>query len=303
MKYKIQKFESGGAMVATYTPMARYDSSAPVGRSQQSTKDSDSDSGDLKTVVDKKIYERLITEGGLVNDVNYFVDNLNGVEKQSLPYLQNSNITSSLQMIKDLNKLQRNKELWNTTYNTAKELGGLDEVAVGKQGEVFVKDKDSFKAISLAEYSKGRDKYNPLTVSELLRARQYDPKLVNNDSVFQVGETANGVGQIMKKVDEIIKLVGTDLTKNEQHISRSSLMAQLQELGAAKMPSQEQATKMAELKQILSTPGDQFKLTHEQSSKQGYGTVAFDYLVSSLTREEQLKLKAVAAINGTSLTD
>jgi hypothetical protein len=112
MKYKIKKMEGGGAMVAAYTPMARYDSSPPVtGSRHNSDKDSD-EKDDMQTVIDKKLYERLITSGGLVNDVNAFVDKLSRISKSgNLPYLQNNNISASLDSIKDLNKLQRNKEL------------------------------------------------------------------------------------------------------------------------------------------------------------------------------------------------
>lgn len=302
MKYKIKKMEAGGAMVATYTPMARYDSSAPVGNtSNRSDKDSDS-KDDMQTVIDKKLYERLITEGGLVNDVNYFVDKLSKISRSSnLPFLQNSNISASLESIKDLNRLQRNKELWDTTYQTAKALGGLDEVAVGKQGEVFVKEGSTFKAISLDQLNKNRDKYNPLTVSELLRARQYDPNLVNNDDVFQVGETANGTTEILKKINDIIDIVAEDTMKTEKHYSRADVEKELALLGVEKSPTAEQRSRFGTLLQMFKTPGDQFKETIETSNKYKYAKPAFDYIKSSLTKEESNKLKAVAAINGISI--
>lgn len=291
-------------MVAAYTPMARYDSSPPVtGSRNRSSKDSD-EKDDMQTVIDKKLYERLITEGGLVNDVNYFIDKMSKVTRSSnLPFLQNTNISASLENIKDLNKIQRNKELWNTTYQTAKELGGLDEVAVGKQGEVFVKDGSHFKAIGLNELAKNRDKYNPLTVSELLRARQYDPNLAYNDSIFQVGETANGTTQILKKVDDIVKLIGEHTTTTEKHFSRKTLENQLAELNVTKTPTAEQASVISSLEKMLNTPGDQFKMTQEVATK-NYGNnaqAAFNYIKSALTKEEANKLKAVAAINGKSI--
>lgn len=302
MKYQIKKMEAGGAMVATYTPMARNDSSAPIaGSRNRNDKDSES-SDDMPTVIDKETYKRLITEGGLVNDVDHFVDKLSKINRSSkLPFLQNTNISSSLENIKELNRIQQNKALWQTTYNTAKSLGGLDEVAVGKQGEVFVKDGDTFKAISLGDYDKHRNKYNPLTVSELLRARQYDPNLVNNDSVFQVGETANGMTEILTKVDNIIKLVGEHATKEESHYSRTNLESELASLGAIKAPTKEQKTKLVELARALQTPGDQFKEVNDVASKSMYTNTAYNYILSALTREEANKLRAVATINGQSV--
>lgn len=301
MKYKFNKLQGGGAMVATYTPIERSVGTAPVGSGATPTKEIKT--SEEETLLDKDIYKKLIEQGGLVNDVNAFIEKVIELESSPFAYLNKNNSSKALQLIAEVNRIKQNKELWQDTYKNAQALGGFGEVAVGKQGELFVKDKDSFKAVSLLEYSKNRDKYNPLTVSELLRARRLDPNLVNNDAIFQVGETAYGTNGILKKVEDIIKIVSEDTFKTERHYSKDTLEKQLGALKAERVPTEEQKNSIAKLQSMLSTPGEQYKVVDSSKSKDRYKQVAYDYLLSSLTQEEKNKLKAVAAINGTNIND
>lgn len=299
MKYNIYKLQGGGAMVATYTPIERSVPTAPV-TSEPSSKET-KPTGET-SILDKDIYKILI-ENGLTNDVNAFVERVAELESSPFTYTNKSNNLKALQLIAEVNRIKQNKDLWKETYENAQTLGGFGEVAVGKQGELFVKDGNSFKAVSINEYNKNRDKYNPLTVAELLRARQYDPRLVNNDAIFQVGETAYGTNEILKKVENIIKLVAEDSTKTEQHYSKEDLTKQLAALQAIKVPTEEQKNSIVKLQSMLTTPGEQYKVVQDYSSKKGYALKTMDYIASALTKEERLKLQAVASINGTTIGD
>lgn len=109
MKYEIRKMQQGGGF-ATFTPILE---SAPVvpatgGSSKSTSKESDEDSsGDLLT---KNLYSKLIGNG-LVNDVNYFVDKIAALSSGKTPFTNQSTINSSLELIKDFNRVAVNKQL------------------------------------------------------------------------------------------------------------------------------------------------------------------------------------------------
>ncbi len=125
--------------------------------------------------------------------------------------------------------------------------------------------------------------------------------MVYNDSVFQVGETAYGTNKILEKIKDTIDLVGEYHTKNERHFSKASLEEQLGQLGMIKAPTEQQKQGMFQLKQMLDTPGEQYKVVNDFTTKKRYAKDAEAYLVNALTREERNKLSAVAAINGTTI--
>ncbi len=109
MKYKIEKMQQGGGF-ATFTPIVR---SAPLPASGNTSNEKSSSAGseDTQSIIDKKMYEKLISEGGLVNDVNYFVDKISQLSSQPLAFLDSSNVNSSLELIKDFNRVSQNKKL------------------------------------------------------------------------------------------------------------------------------------------------------------------------------------------------
>lgn len=302
MKYKIEKLQQGGGF-ATFVPVVNSAPTPPSGYGQKAS-DKEGSEG-LQTLIDKKMYDALVTKGGLVNDVNAFVDKLGHSSKDPMSFMSPDNITSSLETFKDINRIRQNSEYWDSTYAQAKASGGLGEVAVGKQGELFVKDNGSFKTISTQEYTKHRGKYNPLTVAELLKARKFDPALTENNAIFQVGESAVGTKEILKRVEDSLHLITADHTKTERHYSKDDLQTQLNQLGLVKNPTAVEkeaiAKLVAETTEKKNMPGEQIKEVNDNTSKQRYKQIAWNYIQGALTREEKNKLNAVAAMNGTTM--
>lgn len=296
MKYEIRKMQQGGGF-ATFTPILESAPTTPTASGAKSTskESSEDDSSNLLT---KNLYSKLIGNG-LVNDVNYFVDKIEALGGGLTSFTNQSTINSSLELIKDFNRVITSKQLWDSTYKNAQELGGLGEVAVSKQGGLFVKDGSTFKEVSIQDFNKHKDKYNPMTVAELLRARRNDPNLIYNDEVLQVGETAFGTNKILDNIQKSINLIGEYHKKSEKHFSRADLQSELQGLRMTKTPTEQQKQSISYLENLLSTPGEQYKVIQDIKSKKPYTNEAFSYIMSSLTREERNKLEAVAAINGT----
>lgn len=108
MKYNVVKMDQGG-MFATYTPILESAPVTPSGSGGQQTSSKNEDN--TQEVINKSIYNRLINEGGLVNDVNYVVDKLAAIQSKPMAFLDNDNVSSSLEIIKELNKLTQQKAL------------------------------------------------------------------------------------------------------------------------------------------------------------------------------------------------
>lgn len=104
MKVNIRKFQSGG--FATFTPLIESMPAAavpPTGGATGSGKEQ-------STILDQDLYKKLIEDGGLVNDVNAFVDEIQKTESGPTPFLSSSNRNSTLRMFAKINELKELKE-------------------------------------------------------------------------------------------------------------------------------------------------------------------------------------------------
>lgn len=103
MKVNINKMESGGAFTV-FTPLAPPSVPKPV---RPDVVD-DSKKEDSNSLLSKDIYKELIGKG-LVNDVNYFVEELSKIESKELPFLNGENRAFSLKLIGKVNEIIVNK--------------------------------------------------------------------------------------------------------------------------------------------------------------------------------------------------
>ena len=183
MKYNIKKLQSGGGF-ATFTP---YLGSSGAPSTPPATQDTQPDKEETSSILDKDLYKELLTKGGLVNDVNQFVSQIEKIESSKNPYLNTNNQVNVLRMIAQINELKQNKAYWEDAYKTSEASGGLNEIAVGGSGEIYTRGKDNkIQAVTIQEYKKNKGKYAPMSVADLLNARQYDPSLTFNTSVFNL---------------------------------------------------------------------------------------------------------------------
>lgn len=95
-----------------------------------------------------------------------------------------------------------NKKEYDKAYTEVTKNGGLNEYAITASGQVIVMDEDdNLKQISVSELLKGTSKYRPLTNSNLLYLRAYQPEYINNNQILNT--VANGIG--MEQVDKMIR--------------------------------------------------------------------------------------------------
>lgn len=105
MKVDIRKFQSGG--FATFTPLIE---SMPTAAAVPPSGGATGSGKEQSTVLDQDLYKKLIEDGGLVNDVNAFVDEIQKIESTPTPFLSSSNRNSTLRMFAKINELKELKE-------------------------------------------------------------------------------------------------------------------------------------------------------------------------------------------------
>ena len=292
MKVNIHKFQTGGGF-AQFTPILRSPLKQGESSGQENTRESSKSSG----LLDEDIYKDLIKDGGLTNDVNALVDQLVKLEEQGFNDPNNS--TKALRLFAKINELKNNKDNWKSAVTTAKESGGLGEIAVNNFGEVYVKnEKGKISTLHLSQFKKEKDKYHTLSVSELLNARQNDPQLTFNTSVFSVAENAIGIEKINNHLKSIITSFGTESTSTERHYTKDQVVSEIARIKGLAKPTSEEVKSLEILNELANSPGDYLKVVEKDSGKKRQLQRGLNYLVSTLPKEYQLKLEAVAIQNG-----
>lgn len=292
MKVNIHKFQTGGGF-AQFTPILRSPLKQGESSGQENTRESSKSSG----LLDEDIYKDLIKDGGLTNDVNALVDQLVKLEEQGFNDPNNS--TKALRLFAKINELKNNKDNWKDAVNTAKQSGGLGEIAVNNFGEVYVKnEKGKISTLHLSQYKKEKEKYHTLSVSELLNARQNDPQLTFDTSVFSVAENSIGIEKINNHLKSIITSFGTESTSTERHYTKDQVVSEIARIKGLAKPTSEEVKSLEILNELANSPGDYLKVVEKDSGKKRQLQRGLNYLVSTLPKEYQLKLEAVAIQNG-----
>lgn len=297
MKYNIPKLQGGG--FATFTP---YIPSAPA-PTAPSTGAQTTKTQAASSILDEDTYKELVKEGGLINDVNAFVEKLARMESsQSMPYLNSNNRATSIRMIGEINQLKRSKENWSEAIKTASAKGGLNEVAIGGSGEVFTKtDNGSIQALTLDTYKKQTRKGQLLTVAELMNERQLNPQLVGKNDLFSVANNAVGIDTITDHIKGLITALGTETTSDSRFWSKEQAQEikakQIASLGG-KQPTQSELDSITSFQKIIDTPGGYAQLTQEHSTERAHANKALDYIWGTLGISAQKKLAATAIMNG-----
>lgn len=301
MEYKIQKFQQGGGW-ASFTPV--------IYQQPVTEKDLKSKEGDVKkspsSILDDESFKELVNKGGLVNDVIAFTNELIKAEKSGFNWQNpggsvSSRYTQMIRTIAKVNELKQNKAYWDESIQIAKSKGGYGEIAIGSYNELYVKDNDgNIKQIDLNTYkqTKGKENLKVLTVAELMNERQYNPKLVGNNSLFNVANNSIGFDKITEQIKSLISAVGSVTSEETNSYSKIDLNNLLNSLKVNKKPTEDDLKSIHELEKTLSSGADYYKVTTELQTSTPYVEKALNYIWSTLGETAQSKLEAVAAVNG-----
>ena len=88
-----------------------------------------------------------------------------------------------------INRLQRSKELFDSSIKIVNENKSYDEIAITTNGIIALNQENgNIENISIKDYSQdvneGSNKYKALTNSELINLREVDPRFTNNNNIF-----------------------------------------------------------------------------------------------------------------------
>ena len=204
----IPKLQDGGFM-SLFTSYAPIQSPAPSqqarGSSSREERGSEREESTKGKLTEKDLFELVSKVDGLPNDTRALVSSLqNMFQMQQITGTSDvSDLASTyLSNLYQIKMASYNKKEYDKAYTEVTKNGGLNEYAITASGQVIVMDEnDNLKQISVSELLKGTSKYRPLTNSNLLYLRAYQPEYINNNQILNT--VANGIG--MEQVDKMIR--------------------------------------------------------------------------------------------------
>lgn len=293
MKYT-RKLQQGGLLAYTPTLMSSPGQAAATGAAESKK----------SSIIDDDIIKELTTKGGLTNDTNALLAQLTQLEKSSVnPYLNSQSRATSLALIGKVNDLRQSKSMWNEAYRKASTSGGLGEVAVGDNGEVYTKDEEgTIQATTLEAYSRKSDKLQILSVADLLNERERNPKLVGQNNIFNVANNSIGIKNISDYAQKIVASLGKESQSNEKiydkGVAQEMRNQMAESIGNDRAPNNEEAKGFGILDSVINSPSRYNEIMVESSSERNHAMKAVNYIWSTLGTNAQRKLSAQAALNG-----
>lgn len=226
----IPKLQDGGFMslFTQYTPIQSQAPSQQTG-GHSSRGGSEREESTKGKLTEKDLFELVSKVDGLPNDMRALVNNLQDMfQIQQLTGTSDIADLASTYManLYQIKVASYNKEEYDKAYKQVTQNGGLNEYAITDSGQVIVLDEDeNIKQISVSELLKGESKYRPLTNSNLLYLRAYQPEYVNNNQILNTVSNGIGMEQVDKMIREKLSTLGTSETvrsgysiKNDNYI-------------------------------------------------------------------------------------
>lgn len=209
MEINIKKFQAGGYL--TYQPLPMQEQPQQAAPTQ--TAASEQDNG-----IDNDVMDKLLGKG-ITNDVMAYTQAVSSAYKQySVMSIAERNTYKGRQMRNmmkgdpgQLNALVRAKEAFDKSADTAKTNGALDEMAATDTGVVVKTADGKLDIISFSKIAQDNSKedkgYQILTNADLITEREMNGKLVGNDRIFSVLNSAKGMEKVKEEISKIISIV------------------------------------------------------------------------------------------------
>lgn len=230
----IPKLQDGGFMslFTQYTPVqSPAPSQSARGSASREERGSEREESTKGKLTEKDLFELVSKVDGLPNDTRALVSSLqNMFQMQQITGTSDvSDLASTyLSNLYQIKMASYNKKEYDKAYTEVTKNGGLNEYAITASGQVIVMNEDdNLKQISVAELLKGTSKYRPLTNSNLLYLRAYQPEYINNNQILNT--VANGIGmeQVDKMIREKLSSLGTSETvRSGYSVKADSYIAQ-----------------------------------------------------------------------------
>lgn len=212
----IPKFQQGGSFDAFFTEYRPIQTQAPR-RTQQRESGSQSsskgsDDNEKGKLTEKDIFTMIKDIDGLPNEMQTLVSNLmKTFQISNLTGINtNSLATTYLSNLYQLKIAQQNKVKYDEAVKNASQNGAMQEPAISPDGKLIVQTQDGgIHTVSLETYFSNKDRYSPLTVSNIAHLRAYDTDFNNNQTSFDIINNSMGFEAFQKLVDTAKVKLGT----------------------------------------------------------------------------------------------
>ena len=172
----------------------------PVTREDRSSKDSDS------KLSDKDVMTMMEKLDGLPNDMKNVIQSVRQLyTMQSMfPSVGTTGLVDLyLNALYKAKTANFSKDQFEKAYTQVKENKGLSEIAINPDGSIFATDRESkqLTQLSVQQYLQNKDRFDPLTNSNILYMRKYLPSYAGNDKLFEIVENGIGVEQVVTLIN------------------------------------------------------------------------------------------------------
>lgn len=286
----IFKFQQGGSTIpplVSYQPIMITNSGASGTASTVGSSKSSEESSDL---TDKDLLKMLKELDGLPNDMQALTKALQNfyIDQQYSPSPNTANIASRyLQALQMMRTANFNRKQYDNAFNIVSNNGGINELAINEKGQLICVNKDGdFKYLKPEQLAQTSD-YQPVTNSELLRLRAYNPELAGDNRIL--GVVANGIGidSVIKYIKDSISNLGTTDTSQQGYIStqQGQIITGIQTLTKAIQTASQNGIKFDGTTQDLY----QYKIINKTQKEQA--DAALKYIYTTLPENAKTLLK------------
>lgn len=286
----IFKFQQGGSAIpplVSYQPVMITGEPGAVSTTSSADSSKSEGSSDL---TDKDLLKMLEKLDGLPNDMQALTQVLSNfyIDQQYSPFPNTANIASRyLQALQMMRTANFNRKQYDNAFNIVSNNGGINELAINEKGFLIcVNDKGDFKYLKPEQLAQTSD-YQPVTNSELLRLRAYNPELAGDNRIL--GVVANGIGidSVIKYIKDSISNLGTTDTSQQGYIStqQGQLITGMQTLINAIQTASQNGIKFDGTTQDLY----QYKIINKTQKEQA--DAALKYIYTTLPENAKTLLK------------
>ena len=286
----IFKFQQGGSTIpplVSYQPIMITNGGASGTASTAGSSKSSEESSDL---TDKDLLKMLKDLDGLPNDMQALTKALQNfyIDQQYSPSPNTANIASRyLQALQMMRTANFNRKQYDEAFNIVSSNGGINELAINEKGQLICVNKDGdFKYLKPEQLAQTSD-YQPVTNSELLRLRAYNPELAGDNRIL--GVVANGIGidSVIKYIKDSISNLGTTDTSQQGYISiqQGQIITGIQTLTNAIQTASQNGIKFDGTTQDLY----QYKIINKTQKEQA--DAALKYIYTTLPENAKTLLK------------
>lgn len=264
-------------------------SSSASAESTSSSKSSSSKSGSSSDIgLLNKEMQKILMENGLPSDVQYFLQKAdvfgNSVDPLD-PHSQERIYTKLLSMLPEI---KQNKAEYDDAIQHAREKGTLDQVAVTKDGYIYVLNKETGQLDRKApNVELDPSKFEKLTNGQLLQMRAYSlGHAMDKGDFTTLVASSISFADIEKSITDKIDKLGKSTMSQEGFVRKDSKNAEL----------------MKGYEQIVGQGEDGvYKITSKTVSQNSQAKAFLNYLGKSLSRQERAVLMNRASENGTTI--